>query len=159
MHSLTFNSANGEFEIGEQRELTSADLSLSDFATSLPVLAGHWNTIASNKTSNLESNATSLLVLARHQKKVASSWPKDLLACVKRATVFECKRPARSNFRFELTAQAAEHNIKVLELCQFNLARAIERDGHSPLEPGSEFRPSNIIEPIFRHHPLWNRFL
>ena len=60
-------------------------------------------------------------------------------------------------FTFELTAQAAEKNLRVLEHHHFNLEQAIENNSNSPLQAGSEFRPVNIIEPIFSRHPLWIR--
>ena len=43
----------------------------------------------------------------------------------------------------------------MLEHHHFDLERAIENNGNSPLQAGSEFRPVNIIEPIFSRHPLW----
>ena len=60
-------------------------------------------------------------------------------------------------FRFDLTDEAANHNFKILEDNDFDLQKIITADPLSPLYPGSEWRPTDILQPIFQDHPLWNK--
>ena len=68
-----------------------------------------------------------------------------------------CGRPSIPEFRFELSRSAAEHNAKVLERYNFHLGAAIESNSTSPLGYGSEFRHVHVLQPLFEHHPNWNR--
>ena len=66
--------------------------------------------------------------------------------------------PKPTEFRFELLTEAAAHNWSVLKKCDRSLSRALEAQGGSPLQPGSEFRDLSLLEPILGRHPLWPRF-
>jgi hypothetical protein len=65
----------------------------------------------------------------------------------------------KSDFKFEVTMEAARHNYRVLEQHDFDLQQIISstRERNTPLRPGSEFWPLYYLEPIFRGHPLWWR--
>ena len=63
-----------------------------------------------------------------------------------------------TEFRFELLTEAAAHNWSVLKKHDRSLSRALEAQGGSPLQPGSEFRDLSLLEPILGRHPLWPRF-
>jgi hypothetical protein len=61
--------------------------------------------------------------------------------------------------RFEMTMEAAEENLKVLSRYNFDLHQAImdPEAANTPLLPGSEFRPLDLLDPICENHPLWPR--
>jgi hypothetical protein len=106
-------------------------------------------------TADLQSPALPCLA---SQYEVVPAWPDDLVervhAVVNHST---CVRPSAPEFRFELSCDAANHNAKALERYGFNLGVAIEANSSSPLGYGSEFRPVHVLEPLFEHHPNWNR--
>ena len=66
-----------------------------------------------------------------------------------------CTKPKKPEFVFEQTQEAAEENFRVLQRYDNNLEQAIQAQKNSPLGYGSEFRPTEILEYIFRRHPLW----
>ena len=65
--------------------------------------------------------------------------------------------PSPSRFQFQSTEEAAEHNWEILSQSDTNLGRAITHDGLSPLNYGSEFKPTQILSKLFHLHPLWPR--
>ena len=82
-----------------------------------------------------------------------------LVQCVRRAVESPSATPKPTEFRFELLTEAAAHNWSVLKKYDRSLSRALEAQGGSPLQPGSEFRDLSLLEPILgRRHPLWPRF-
>ena len=90
--------------------------------------------------------------------EVVSAWPNDLVERVHAVVNHSiCVRPSAPEFRFELSHDAADHNAKALERYGFNLGVAIEANSSSPLGYGSKFRPVHVLEPLFDHHPNWNR--
>jgi hypothetical protein len=66
-----------------------------------------------------------------------------------------CPRPTQ--FAFLLDKQSAAHNTKVLASFQYDLAAAIQADTLSPLQYGSEFRPTSVLAPLLSHHPNWHK--
>ena len=62
----------------------------------------------------------------------------------------------KSPFIYELTSQAAEYNSKVLAKFNYDLTRLIAGHPNTEISPGSEFRSTKILEPIFRSHKLWS---
>jgi hypothetical protein len=63
--------------------------------------------------------------------------------------------PTPCNFRFELTCEAAQHNLYLLQTHNFDLETAIQMEGGTALQYGSEFKPSSILRPLLQHHPFW----
>jgi hypothetical protein len=47
------------------------------------------------------------------------------------------------------------HNCHILEANNFDLQKVIHADPLSPLQPGSEWRPVPLLDPIFHDHPFW----
>jgi hypothetical protein len=49
--------------------------------------------------------------------------------------------------------------VMTLEDNDFDLQRIImsESSKNSTIQPGSEFRPLSVLNPIFENHPLWHR--
>ena len=60
-------------------------------------------------------------------------------------------------FKFKLTELAARTNLEILESYNYDLQAILLEDAHSPLRPGSEFRPTAILDPALQGHPLWSR--
>ena len=81
-----------------------------------------------------------------------------LVQHVRRAVESPSATPKPTEFRFELLTEAASHNWSVLKKHDRSLSRALEAQGGSPLQPGSEFRDLSLLEPTLGRHPLWPRF-
>jgi hypothetical protein len=64
-----------------------------------------------------------------------------------------------TDFRFETSMEAAEHNFRVLERQKFDLQEIItgSESENTPIRPGSEFRPIHLLDRILQNHPLWPR--
>lgn len=65
--------------------------------------------------------------------------------------------PTVPSFRFEPTLAAADANFRILQTHAFDLQAALLDHPNSPLCPGSEFRPVQLLDPIFTGHPTWPR--
>jgi hypothetical protein len=52
---------------------------------------------------------------------------------------------------------AARTNLEILESYNYDLQAILLEDAHSPHRPGSEFRPTAILDPVLQGHPLWSR--
>ena len=87
----------------------------------------------------------------------SNSSDKKLLSSIVKALQWKPKQRTTPIFIFEMTAAAAVHNFEVLKAQNFDLQAIIGADPRSPLRPGSEFRPTGYLTPIFEHHPLWQR--
>ena len=82
-------------------------------------------------------------------------WPDDLIDCIKQVMGTPCSTPSAPEFKFELLEEATKQNLAVLEKYDYNLGRALEAQQDSPLCPGKEFKPPDVLESVFGHHPLW----
>ena len=80
-----------------------------------------------------------------------------LVHCVQKAVDTPSATPKPTEFRFELTTEAAAHNWSILKRYDRSLSRALGAQSGSPLQPGSEFRDLRLLEPILGRHPLWPR--
>jgi hypothetical protein len=92
------------------------------------------------------------------------TWPtrlKSLMTRMDKAIRWKPSSPfdATELLRFEMTMEAAEENLKVLSRYNFDLHQAImdPEAANTPLRPGSEFRPLDLLDPICENHPLWPR--
>ena len=124
-----------------------------------------WQT---NPTNN-SALALNALTTARPPPKIASQlqltcpvrntgdW-KQFTTIITRIATAPCPTPAHSEFRFELTQAAANHNSAVLAKYDFDLGKAIEANPHSIVSPGSELRPIHHLDQLFAHHPNYARF-
>ena len=63
--------------------------------------------------------------------------------------------PTKPLFKFELSAEAALHNMKLLQSNGNSIHAFIKNHQGSIVSPGSEFRPVNVLEPLFLHHRNW----
>jgi len=66
--------------------------------------------------------------------------------------------PSKPLFAFEFNLEAANKNFILLK-CKFggDLSEALLAQSDSPLGYGSEFKPIEMLEPIFESHPSWRR--
>ncbi len=82
-------------------------------------------------------------------------YPTNLLEVIRKILNTDCEKMHPVEFKFEYTKEAAEHNWNVLSKYE-NLGKAIDANNNSQLSYGSEFRKATVLEPLMRHHPLWN---
>ena len=82
-------------------------------------------------------------------------WPDDLIGRIKQVMGTPCSTPSAPEFKFELSEEATKQNLAVLEKYDFDLGQALEAQRDSPLGPGKAFKPPDILESVFGHHPLW----
>ena len=65
--------------------------------------------------------------------------------------------PAKPEFAFEMTEEAAQKNFCILNKYGRDLGRALAAQHKSPLGYGSEFRPTANLIHVFGLHPNWKR--
>jgi hypothetical protein len=63
-----------------------------------------------------------------------------------------------TEFRFELSIAAADHNLAVLQRHALDLETGLAAQPFSSLTPGSEFRPVALLTSLLSMHPLWPKF-
>jgi len=87
-------------------------------------------------------------------------WPPPnpiFLAAIKDALAWHPPLRSKPVFKKKLTELAARTNLEILESYNYDLQAILLEDAHSPLRPGSEFRPTAILDPVLQGHPLWLR--
>jgi hypothetical protein len=84
-------------------------------------------------------------------------WPDNLIDRIKKVMGTPCSTPSAPEFRFELSEEAMQHNLEVLDKYEFDLGKAPDAQHDSPLGPGVEFSPTDILHKIFGLYPLWIR--
>ena len=90
------------------------------------------------------------------QEPPKPDWPQNTIELVKKLCGETYKQQNPPKFKFCRTIQAANHNWDILESYK-NLGEAIEAQGNTILQSGSEFRPLNSIRLLLQLHPLWPR--
>ncbi len=85
-------------------------------------------------------------------------WPSDLITILQRIAALPCHQPSKPLFAFEFSLEAANKNF-ILLTHKFggDLSKALLAQSDSPLGYGSEFKPIETLELIFRNHPSWSR--
>jgi hypothetical protein len=90
-------------------------------------------------------------------------WPKrlkPLIGAIANAMAWKPPKPFDpTSMCFEPTMAAAQHNLGILEDHDFDLQKIITSSeaANTPLRPGSEFRPIEVLNDVFLNHPLWPR--
>jgi hypothetical protein len=82
-------------------------------------------------------------------------WPNKLIAHIKQVMGTPCSTPWAPEFKFKLLGKATKHNLIVLEKYNYDLGRALNAQQDSPLGPGKEFKPPDVLQLVFDLHPLW----
>ena len=87
----------------------------------------------------------------------SSVWPSDLITILQRIAELPCCQPSKPLFAFEFSLGAANKNF-ILLTRKFggDLSKALLAQSDSPLGYGSEFKPIETLELIFRNHPSWS---
>jgi hypothetical protein len=90
-------------------------------------------------------------------RTMTNVWPKNakMLTMIKAIIEFESPCPAKPEFCFKMTLEAAEKNFMVLKRHNFELGKVIEVQSKSPVGYGSEFWKPWILSPLLGNHPLW----
>ncbi|GKZ00037.1 hypothetical protein MPSEU_000957100 [Mayamaea pseudoterrestris] len=87
-------------------------------------------------------------------------WPQDessWMSNFKQALLWSPPPMLPSPFRFTVTAEAAQLNLAVLQANNMDLASLLFSNKNLPTCPGSNFRPIELLDPIFAGHPTWQR--
>lgn len=90
-------------------------------------------------------------------------WPKrlkPLIGAITKAMEWTPPLPFDTTaFGFQSTMETAKRNLQILEDNDFDLQAIItdEQAHNTPLRPGSEFRPIELLNAVFHNHPLWPR--
>ncbi len=66
-------------------------------------------------------------------------------------------KPSKPPFEFKLTKEAAQKNFQTLKAHNMSLGAVIDASPFGSISYGSEFKPTNVLEPLFEHHPRWER--
>jgi hypothetical protein len=80
-------------------------------------------------------------------------WPNDLIDRIKQVMGTPCSTPSAPEFKFEISEEAMQHILATLEKYEFNLGKALNTHHDSPLGPGMEFCPPDVLRSIFGLHP------
>ncbi len=108
--------------------------------------------------SDNESNST---YTDRQTNPVTNSsqqaFPVELIEIINEIREEAIPAPTPLEFVFDMTEEAAEKKFMILKKYDFDLEKAINAQKSSLLGYGSEFRPSQTLRRIFKHHPLWER--
>ena len=86
-----------------------------------------------------------------------SFWPGNLIQLARELVNSPSVEPAAPEFSFSMNQESAHKNLCVFKKYDYKLDSALEAHKDSPLSYGSEFRATEILEPIFFQHPHWNR--
>jgi len=78
----------------------------------------------------------------------------EIIAAIVRSTSEYPKSPL---FKFKMNRAAAESNFLVLRKFNFDFKKALEEQVGLPVGYGSEFQKGELLLPLLKNHPLWNR--
>ena len=72
-----------------------------------------------------------------------------------RISTYEAPTPQQPKLKFEISDAAAAENLEILKSHDFDLAACLADEKGTPLAPGSEFKPPQVLCPLLINHPLW----
>eukprot|EP00978_Attheya_sp_CCMP212_P015466 scaffold39906_cov57-Attheya_sp.AAC.10 len=81
--------------------------------------------------------------------------PSELSQLLNKALAWKSTPTCETEFAFQWTKEAADHNLATLQRYGFDLAEALTKQPFSALTIGSEFRAPNVLAPFSHLHPLW----
>ena len=108
------------------------------------------STIKTDTSGPTSTQATRILPTHPH-----IPWPSNLIPLVMQITNTTSAPPTPPEFVFELTREAALKNFCILLRHKGDLGSALHHQRHSPVGYGSEFRPTDTLEPLLYLHPYW----
>jgi hypothetical protein len=77
---------------------------------------------------------------------------------IKIIAVTPAPTPTKSAVRFDVSAEAAEHNASLLRDVDYDFQRFFETQAGTTVDFGSEFRPLEQLSPLLRQHPGFAEF-
>jgi hypothetical protein len=77
-----------------------------------------------------------------------------LIARIKQVMGTPCSMASAPEFKFKLSEEAMKHNLAVLKKYNYELGQALNAQRDSPLGPGKEFKPPDILRLVLGLHPL-----
>ena len=90
----------------------------------------------------------------RRKKRGQWSW---LMRAVAKVVVTPSQKMLRQKFRFENTEEAAKHNADQLKRSKWDFVKAMENEEGTMLQVGSEFRHTQVLEPLWGKHKHWQK--
>ena len=81
--------------------------------------------------------------------------PIDIPSIIKHILTQNLPPIQKSNWIFERTTRAAEHNSKLLQTFQYDTEKATQHTQNTVLSYGSEFRAVDTLQPLLIHHQHW----
>ncbi len=69
-----------------------------------------------------------------------------------------CNTPTAPEFNFKLSSEAAKYKEAILSKYNFDLGQVLKANKDSPLGPGKEVKPTDVLSKVFGMHPLWPKF-
>ena len=125
----------------------------------LPQEPNHHNKAAIPQEPNhIRATPSSVLPQGLNRATPSSVWPSDLITILRRIAATPCRHPLKPLFVFEFSLEAANKNFILLKH-KFggDLLEALLAQSDSPLGYGSEFKPIETLELIFKNHLSWSR--
>ena len=80
------------------------------------------------------------------------------ISTIEHITKAEVEAPSASQFCFKYIVDAMEHNDKLLKSFNYNFERVVQSNPNTIISYGSELQPIDQLQPLLRHHPMWNDF-
>jgi hypothetical protein len=108
-------------------------------------------------TTYLETDINSFLPEEVQGPDDSFTPPTWFLKAIREIAQTKVPTPTKPPFMFEATAEAAEHNGKILARAGFDVGKVLKAHQLSTLGYGCEFRPPDQLEPLLgrhRHFPL-----
>jgi len=84
-------------------------------------------------------------------------WPENMMETIEAIVKLSSRYPESPLFKFEMNGEAVKSNFHVLRKSNFDLEKALVALVGSPVGYGSEFRKGELLPPLLKNHPLWNR--
>jgi len=84
-------------------------------------------------------------------------YPDWFIPTIRLVLQVEIPTPTKLTLRFELSPEAAQHNMSVLQACNNNLHQYLLTQRGSFIDFGSEFRHPEVLHLLLCHHPTWPR--
>ena len=105
---------------------------------------------------SLSSNPNNEDIPRSAHNSVYFFWPNDALKIIQQIATIQSREIQPSNFIFDISTSASQYNWNHLQKFQ-NLGDAITHDGPSFVSYGAEFRKPDVLLPLLKFHPLWNK--
>ena len=84
-------------------------------------------------------------------------WPKNMMEIIEVIVELLNTCPEAPLFKFEMNREAAESNVHALRKFNFDVEKTLAARVGSPVGYESKFRKGELLLPLLKNHPLWNR--